>query len=364
MSNIIEIFRAGTRKDANGNTITISVDDLNTVVKNYNPEFHEAPIVIGHPKTNAPAYGWIKSLFVEGDSLKAETKQVDTEFAELVNAGKYKKISSAFYLPKSESNPVPDGFYLRHVGFLGAMPPAVKGLKDPIFNDNCDDVVEFSDWENPSLWRSLRDFLIEKFGLDTADKVLPDWQIESMQEKHLRSKFDDVTDVPPIFNEPENKPETIPTDNPQGEPEMSEEDKKKLAELEAENKRLKDERDAQVKAQTEKENTKFAESLVNEGKLIPKLKQQAIDLLNAETGSAEFSETDFKSNLKAFLSELPQAVEFSEIATKEKAGTAQDETVEYAENTDPASIEVDKNVRAYMKEHSVDYTTAFNSLYH
>ncbi|MDP8162811.1 peptidase [Pasteurella skyensis] len=356
-TNVIEIFRAGTRKDANGNTITISVDDLNTIVKNYNPVLHEAPIVIGHPKTDTPAYGWIDALFVEGDILKATPKQVDAEFAELVNTGKYKKISSAFYLPNSASNPKPEGFYLRHVGFLGAKPPAVKGLKDPIFNDNSDDVVEFSDWESASLFQSLRDFFIEKFGLEEADKALPAWKVESIKEDVIREQERKYqTKELPIFNEPENKPKDL-----QGEP-MSEEDKKKLAELEAENSRLKAERAAEIKAQTEKENAEFAESLVSEGKLIPKLKQQAIDLLNAETGSAEFSETDFKSNLKTFLSELPQAVEFSEIATKENAATGEFNTVEYAETDDPARIELDRKARAYMEKNNVDYATAISAV--
>ncbi|MDH3001470.1 hypothetical protein A1D23_13075 [Chelonobacter oris] len=124
--NLIEIFRAGTRKDANGNLITISREDLQKTVDNYSAEYHEAPIVIGHPKTDTPAFGWIAGLQLDGDVLKAQTKQVDSEFAELVREGKYKKISSAFYLPNSPSNPKPDGFYLRHVGFLGAMPPAVN----------------------------------------------------------------------------------------------------------------------------------------------------------------------------------------------------------------------------------------------
>jgi hypothetical protein len=31
------------------------------------------------------------------------------------------------------SNPYPDIYYLKHVGFLGAAAPAVKGLKEPAF---------------------------------------------------------------------------------------------------------------------------------------------------------------------------------------------------------------------------------------
>ncbi|POY46415.1 peptidase, partial [Avibacterium paragallinarum] len=37
--------------------------------------------------------------------------------------------------------------------------------------------------------------------------------------------------------------------------------------------------------------------------------------------------------------------------------------VDYAEGTSPASIDADKRIRAYMGEHNVDYTTAFNALF-
>lgn len=85
-------------------------------------------------------------------------------------------------------------------------------------------------------------------------------------------------------------------------------------------------------------------------------------LLNADHGSVAFSESQFKDNLKAFLSGLPKSVEFNEVATKETAGNVPDQSVEYAEGTDPASIAMDKEVRAYMQAHSVDYTTAFNAV--
>ena len=35
---------------------------------------------------------------------------------------------------------------------------------------------------------------------------------------------------------------------------------------------------------------------------------------------------------------------------------------EYAEGTSAESIDMDKKVRAYMKEHNVGYTTAFNAI--
>ena len=69
------------------------------------------------------------------------------------------------------------------------------------------------------------------------------------------------------------------------------------------------------------------------------------------------------SKLKAFLDAQPQVVNFGEVATKDKAAAPQDGTVEYAEGTNPASIETDQKIRAYAKEHNVSYKAAFNAIY-
>jgi hypothetical protein len=124
----IEIFRAGTHTAANGTTITFSQSDLEEIASGYNPEYHEAPIVLGHPADNAPAYGWVKGLRVAGDRLLATLGDMSTSFVEAVRDKLYKKVSASFYPPESPANPNPGRYSLRHLGFLGAQPPAVKGL--------------------------------------------------------------------------------------------------------------------------------------------------------------------------------------------------------------------------------------------
>lgn len=119
------IFKAGKHTDSSGNTKEWTEADLDKIVENYDPNKHEAPIVIGHPKSNAPAYGWIESLKRVGDTLYAKAKQLVPEFVEMVNKGLFKKRSISLY---------PDGT-LRHVGFLGSVPPAIKGLPDVEFKD-------------------------------------------------------------------------------------------------------------------------------------------------------------------------------------------------------------------------------------
>lgn len=39
---------------------------------------------------------------------------------------------------------------------------------------------------NASLWGKLRDFLIARFSLDEAEKVLPEWQLNNLREEAYR----------------------------------------------------------------------------------------------------------------------------------------------------------------------------------
>jgi hypothetical protein len=135
MDNWIEIFKAGKHTDSKGRTRVWTKEDLDKAASSYNPAEHEAPAVIGHPKNNGPAFGWVEQLKRVGDSLMAKLRQVQPEFSEMVKSGLYKKRSASFY---------PDGS-LRHIGFLGAQPPAIKGLKDIEFDDG----EECHEYEEP-----------------------------------------------------------------------------------------------------------------------------------------------------------------------------------------------------------------------
>ncbi|MDP0171073.1 peptidase [Glaesserella parasuis] len=367
--NLIEIFKAGTRKDANGTEVTITVADLKQAVESYNVEFHEAPAVIGHPEHNRPAYAWVKRLELEGDILKAELDQIDPEFAEMVDKGRFKKVSASFYLANSPNNPKQGSLYLRHVGFLGAMPPAVKGLRNPVFAEGEEGVVDFSDWAEASLWRRLRDWIIGKHGQDEADQVLPDYLVSSIQEDAVREGMKRIYQVPepnPIFNEPKK---------PKGERQMSM-TPEEIAAMQAENAQLKAEK-AQAEAEkvaekleaTKEDNASFCENLVTQGKLAPVAKDAALALLNCSATMASGQVVNFNegesihSLTKKFLEAQPQIVQFGEVATKEKAYDGEPDTVSYAEGTDPNSIEADQKIRAYAKEKGVSYTEAFNAIY-
>ncbi len=142
MKTWFEIFKAGTHVSANGKKKTWTTADLDHMVSRYNQGEHDAPMVIGHPTENAPAYGWVQKLKRVGERLLALPRQVEAQFAELVRDGRFPKRSISVY---------PDGT-LRHIGFLGAQPPAIKGLRDVDFNDNSEAVIyEYSEEELPML---------------------------------------------------------------------------------------------------------------------------------------------------------------------------------------------------------------------
>lgn len=365
----IQIFKPGTHAAMRGDVLSFSESDIAATAAAYDPAKHEAPLVIGHPKHDAPAYGWVKGLSVTSGALDAEPAQVDPEFAELVSSGRFKKISASFYRPDSPSNPVPGVFYLRHVGFLGAQPPAVKGLKAVEFGDADEGVVEFADWadiQNASLWRRMRDWLIEQFGMDTADKIVPDYAIGTLEEEARRES----SEAQPSFSETEVPAGASPAQPSQEEKtEVSPEEK---AALEAENASLKQQlataeaaQKAAAAAKLHADHVSYAEGLLSQGKLAPKHKDAVVAFLDfAETDTPlEFGEGDAKTTLpaafKGFLADLPQVVEFGEAATKDKAGDqGAGDSVDYGENVDQGRVAQDRLIRQYMKQHQVDYATA------
>lgn len=161
----IEIFRAGDYR-AKGKGL-VTREDLDRVVQNYDPSFHEAPVTIGHPQDNLPAFGWVERLAMNGDVLVAKEKQVDPQFDEWRKAGRYKKRSASFY---TEADGRIVG--LRHVGYLGALPPEVKGLRDVKFEDNGREFIEVNFGEEEqvaekTVAEQIKDFFRETFGGNT-----------------------------------------------------------------------------------------------------------------------------------------------------------------------------------------------------
>lgn len=124
----VEIFRTGTWTDSSGKTKDFTLLDLEVIRDSYDPEVEEAPAVLGHPEGDAPSYGWAHNLRVVKDRLVADFLQAPREFVAAVKAGRFKKRSIS----------LSPSLKLRHVAFLGAALPAVKGLRDVAFSSGAD----------------------------------------------------------------------------------------------------------------------------------------------------------------------------------------------------------------------------------
>lgn len=123
----IKMFKPGRHVASNGTVHEFSEGDLRAAAAAYKPELHAAPMVIGHPKLDDPKYGTIQAVEFSDGFLLGTPDKVDPQFAETVNAGRYDRVSTAWYTPNSPSNPVPGVYYPRHLGFLGAAPRVARG---------------------------------------------------------------------------------------------------------------------------------------------------------------------------------------------------------------------------------------------
>lgn len=385
----IPIFQGGRQIDSAG-----CVHDgdalIDKALATFNAAKHEPPVVIGHPVENAPAYGWVESLTKQGNLLLAKFKQVEPGFADMVNRGLFKKRSAAFY---------PDGS-LRHVGFLGAVPPAVKGLPDVAFAEANAMTFEFSDYQTVWAWESIarlfgkmRDYLIEKDGMEKADQVISAYQIEEITAAAEKGKQeiqrDALEQTPQITNYNEKKEEksmnfkefiqklkelvagvepTTQTDPPAGKT-FSEADieaaKRQAADeaARAEREKVAAEFAEQAKKTRQeargREISSWCESMVKEGKMTPAMVKFGIpEMLHAfaeREDVIEFGETKDKAALydrfkTLFETELPKVVEFKEVATRDKdtGGLGQ------------AGSKVEALIQAKMKDNKeLSYGSAF-----
>lgn len=329
MKDWIAIFRTGTHTDSNGQTRTWTDADLDNIVSKYNPTKHEAPVVIGHPQNNAPAYGWVESLKREGETLFMKMKDVIPAFADMVRQKMFKKRSISLYT---------DGT-LRHVGWLGAAPPAVKGLPDFVAFGDAGITIEFEETTpaqgatppyqggergnnnrkeegTMSFWERLKKRLAdadisfsEIFGSDTPPVLYT--------EADIRTKIDaGITDA--LKAKETEFSEKVAS--------LDEQREKKDTELKAREDALK----AQEADGRKKAVASFCEGLKKKGVLIPAMEKLGMgitefmqQIASIET-TIEFGEEGKKKKqtpmefMQAFLLSLPKAIEFGEVAGKDK----------------------------------------------
>jgi hypothetical protein len=282
----------------------------------------KSPFVVGHPKTDDPAYGWASRLGTVGDKLLAEGDQVDPAFAQLVNDGRYPKISASFFTPKSPANPVPGVWYLRHVGFLGGAAPAVTGLKPASFSADDDGVVTI-EFAAPGAAT-----------IQTEETNVPDKDKAKEQTAEFAARQAELDS--------------------------------KAADLAAREKGL---QEKEAKARTD-EIASFAEQLVKDGKVLPREQAGLVAFMAAQddAGTVSFAADTGEVKkpagqwLREFLQELPPRVDFSEHsradADNQQGGGNANFAAPTGYSVDKSRLDLHDRIVAHQKKHNVDYATA------
>lgn len=309
----IEIFRAGTHIDDAGVSHQFSAADIADMAASYNPAVREAPLTVGHPKDNLPAYGWVKAVNVTpAGVLTINAHQVEPQFAEMVQTGLFKKRSASFYPPSSPNNPTPGRWYLRHVAFLGAQPPAVAGLKDISFSSTDTDTgaVSFSESVAPPPTSPENQVDIEelKAQLKAAQDAEAAAKAEATAAKAQAASFAEA-----------------------------------------------------AKKQRTAGFASFAEAQVQAGKLLPKDKDMAVATLDAlaDVQPVQFAEGNTTKTvshvqwLQDLIAGATPAISFGEFAGgKPPAASTQGSA------QGKSDAEIDAAAHAYARQHKVDYAEA------
>ncbi len=308
-SEWIPIMKTGKHTDSNGVEHAFDEARLDHIAASYDPTQHEAPEVIGHPEDNAPAWGWVESLKRMGDMLYYKARDRAPEFTDMLKKKLFKKRSLSLY---------PDGT-LRHVGWLGAVPPAVKGLPDVAFSDK-GSIFEFEEFAPRGVNRKEKGpmkFFEWLKGLAAKEGVTLDDLPQSFSEADVKAA----------------KEQAAKEAREKAEADFAEERKKKDAEFKGREDALrKREADARTKGITE-----FCEALKKQGRLIPAMDRlgMGITAFMQEIGkieaAIEFGEEGKKEKqtplefMQKFLAALPPQIEFKEVASGDKDVPAGDE---------------------------------------
>lgn len=129
----VELFTAGKHTDGHGRTRNWTTKDIDTMVNTFSAEGDRVPHVIGHPATDGPAWGWLAEVKRAGNSLMGKSRDLQTTFVKMINNKQFPNRSIAVRGDGS----------LRHVGWLGAKAPAVKGLGSATFGEEGKEYSEF-----------------------------------------------------------------------------------------------------------------------------------------------------------------------------------------------------------------------------
>ena len=165
----VDIFRSGIHADSSNTTHSFSSDNISHMIQSFSPVRDRVPLVIGHPKMDSPAYGWLAGLRQEGEVLQAQFKDVHEDIKQLVERKHYKNVSVSLYGNKT----------LRHVGLLGAVPPAIKGLKEVQFSES----QEYASFDRTTEKNFEAELCFAQAEIDSFKARESEWEREKLAHK-------------------------------------------------------------------------------------------------------------------------------------------------------------------------------------
>tara|TARA_R110002051_G_scaffold196058_1_gene263874 strand:+ start:2314 stop:3498 length:1185 start_codon:yes stop_codon:yes gene_type:complete len=383
----LQIIKTGKQTDSAGIEHDFNEERLKKIAAGFDAQQHKPPLVIGHPKADDPALGWVQNVEYneETKTLDADVGEFVPAFAEALDKNMYKRWSVSLYPNDS----------VRHLGFLGAMPPAIKGLASSLtgnysFSEDENGILCFDFGENDNVWdlrkiggmfRGLRDYFIAEKGIEEANKILPDYGLAELENKEYKQE----QHADALFNE-NNQPT-----NQKGDA-MTPEEKAEFDKLKAQNAEFAEKQTtleaslatangetlaakealAGFKADAENaEHKSFCEGLVAVGKMRPADVERNIKNLAAcakQDTTLDFGEGDNKSvsmldGLKANLESAPIIADFSEKATNESAATKTALEAKAAAEFSEGNVDLDRmtefnEAKEYAEKNNVTFEQA------
>jgi len=326
-----DVFKAGNYPQG-----VFSPEDVEILAKNYDPKFCEAPITLDHEQ-KGPAYGWVSELKSENGKLKASFRNVADELKDYVQSGKYKKISVEIYKQLEGKKP-----YLKAVSFLGACIPQVKGM----------DPVEFKDGESETYI----------FEIEEKLKNIPEIKVNEELVK-LQNQVSELESQVVLFIDKPNRNEYS---------ELVSKLQEKVQNMSTQITKMQDESVSRQKAEHELSKLKqqirvnefeqFLNEQISAGNLTPSQKDMSVKLFKALDNTVKFGESDYIEDFKQFLKTLPKQVEFSEIATKKKHQTGEEEILEFSSASED-SLAIYKEAKKLAEKENIPFKDALLKLY-
>ncbi len=255
----------------------ITEADLKEIAKNYNADFHPAPLTKDHERTGE-AVGRVGKLEARGKELFAQFSKITPEAMKLVREGKYSRpsIEIAEYSGEDEFAGI-QGKYCRAITLTNF--PQVKGLPDFAFNDEKGHpTIYFSE----DISKDIPDFNKEDFKTEIIkdNKTIMKSNAITFADKYFNITFSEKTEYEEAFDKVIPKVEAMAEKLKNKESEIAELERK-FAEAET---KLGEVQKAKV--------NDLVNRAFSDGKILP---AQKADYVSMATKDYEFTETVIKN---------------------------------------------------------------------